>query len=302
MILSPERESFRRCPSSSVRRWGVSPLGLMGVGESGSLVFGMTVTLHHFGTLSDIEGIVHGVSTRHGGVSRGAFESLNVGLHVGDEAEAVLENRRRLCEAAGVPLDSLVAGAQVLGNAVGWVTAAHRGRGARDVATALPDIDALITDTPGLVLAAFSADCPLLALVDPRRRAVGLVHASRRGTLGRIAARAVRAMERLLGCRPADLRAAIAPSIGPCCYEVGDEALAEARQALLDADRFFARRDGRLHLDLWAANTAQLVEAGLPPQHIEAPTICTCCRSDKFFSHRASGGRTGRFALLLGLR
>ncbi len=149
---------------------------------------------------------------------------------------------------------------------------------------------------------AFSADCPLIALVDPGRRAIGLVHASRRGTLGRIAARAVRAMERLLGCRASDLVAAIAPSIGPCCYEVGDEVLAEARRALPDADRFFSRRNGRLHLDLWAANTEQLVEAGMPPQRIEAPTLCTRCHSDEFFSHRASGGRTGRFALLLGRR
>ncbi|HUT32378.1 MAG TPA: peptidoglycan editing factor PgeF [Planctomycetota bacterium] len=258
--------------------------------------------LRHFASLSDLEGIVHAVSTRHGGVSVGPFESLNVGLHVGDDPEAVLENRRRLCEAAGVDPASLVAGAQVLGNAVAWVTERDRGRGASDAATALPDTDALITDSRGVTLIAFSADCPLVALVDPGRRAIGLVHASRRGTLGRIAERTVRAMERLLGCRPADLRAAIAPSIGPCCYEVGEEVLAEARAALPEADRFFRRRNGRLHLDLWVANAAQLVEAGLPPERVEAPTLCTRCRSDEFFSYRASGGRTGRFALLLGLR
>jgi len=260
------------------------------------------LVLHRFASLSGLDWVVHAVSTRQGGVSHGPFESLNVGLHVGDDPAAVLENRRRLCEAVGVELDSLVAGTQVHGNAVAWVTEGQRGRGARDAATALPDTDALVTDARGLVLAAFAADCPLIALVDPDRRAVGLVHASRRGTIGRIAERTVRAMERLLGCRPADLWAAMAPSIGPCCYEVGNDVLAEARGSLPDADSFFVRRNGQLHMDLWAANAAQLLHAGLRAERIEATNVCTRCHSDEFFSHRASGGRTGRFALLLGLR
>lgn len=260
------------------------------------------MVLHRFASFGGLDGVVHAVSTRHGGVSRGAFESLNVGLHVGDEPEAVLENRRRLCEAVGVELDSLVAGAQALGNAVAWVTEADRGRGARDAATALRDTDALMTDSTGIALIAFSADCPLIALVDARRRAIGLVHASRRGTLDRIAERTVRAMGRLLGCRAADLVAAIAPSIGPCCYEVGDDVAAEARQALPGAERLLARRNGRWHLDLWAANAAQLVAAGLAAERIELPGLCTRCRPDEFYSHRASAGTTGRFALVLGLR
>jgi len=258
--------------------------------------------LHHLSTLCGLDGIVHAVSTRHGGVSRGPFASLNLGLHVGDDPRAVLENRRRLCAALGAELDSMVAGAQVLGRAVAWVTEAHRGRGARDLASALPDTDALITDTPGLLLAAFSADCPLVALVDPARRAIGLAHASRRGTLGGIARRTVQAMERLLGCRPADLVAAIAPSIGPCCYEVGDEVAAEARAALPQAGRFLTRRNGRWRLDLWAANAAQLADAGLAPARIEPPRLCTRCQPELFFSHRAAAGPTGRFALLLALR
>lgn len=258
--------------------------------------------LHYFRSLSGLKGVVHAVSARHGGVSRGVFQTLNLAFHVGDEPQAVLENRRRVCRAIGVPLNSLVAGAQVHGNAVAWVTAAHRGRGAYDAASALPDTDALITDVPGIVLAAFSADCPLVALVDPVRGAIGLAHASRRGTFGLIAARTVRAMERLLGSRPGDLLAAIAPSIGPCCYEVGEEVLAEATAKMSGVERFFTRAEGRLRLNLWAANAAQLAESGIPPQQIEVAAVCTRCRSEEFFSYRASGGRTGRFALLLGLR
>ena len=258
--------------------------------------------VRRMGSLAGLEGIVHAVTTRHGGVSGGPYATLNLGLHVGDAAEAVLENRRRVCEEVEVELDSLVAGAQVLGNAVARVTAADRGRGAREQASALPDTDALITDSPGVVLAAFSADCPLIAIVEPRRRAIGLAHASRRGTLGQVAARTVRAMARLLGCDPSAMVAAIAPSIGPCCYEVGEEVVEDARRELAEADQFFVRRDGRLYLDLWAANVEQLVEAGLERERVEPPSVCTRCRSEEFFSYRAAGGPTGRFAVLLGLR
>ena len=304
------------------------------------------MVIHRFNSLANLDGVVHAVSTRHGGVSIGPYASLNLGLHVGDSADAVLENRRRVCEAAGVELDSLVAGAQVLGNAVAWVTEADRGRGAKDQASALPDTDALVTDSPGVVLVAFSADCALVALVDPCRRAIGLAHASRRGTLGHVAARTVRAMQRLFGCQPADLVAAIGPSIGPCCYEVGpevreQEAVGRRQEAVGSGKRevgrrkeevgrqkeevgsegdaaspsggdgvpegcgparFFIESEGRIHFDLWAANTAQLVEAGLAAERIEVASICTRCHSDEFFSYRAAGGPTGRFAVLLGMR
>jgi len=255
-----------------------------------------------FASLDGLDGVVHGVSTRRGGVSGGPFASLNVGLHVGDAAESVVENRRRVCAAVGVEVDSLVACNQVLGNAVAWVTASDRGRGARDRASALEATDALITDSAGVTLVAFSADCPLVALVEPQRRAIGIAHASRKGTLGLVAARTVRAMERLLGCEAGEMVAGIAPSIGPCCYEVGDEVVHEAHAALPDAERFVHRGGGRPHLDLWAANVAQLVEAGLSPERIEVAGLCTRCHADEFFSYRAAKGPTGRFALLLGLR
>lgn len=255
-----------------------------------------------FETLSALGWVAHGVSTRAGGVSTGCFASLNVGLHCGDDAGAVMENRRRLCGALGVEVASLVACDQVLGNAVAWVTEADRGRGATPASPALADTDALITDSPGATLMAFSADCPLIALADPGRRAVGLAHASRKGTLGRVALRTVRAMERLLGCEPSALVAGLAPSIGGCCYEVGEEVLADVRAALPDGEQFIERRGGRLHLDLWAANVAQLAEAGVPREQIEVAGVCTQCHADQFFSYRASGGRTGRFALLVGLR
>jgi YfiH family protein len=255
--------------------------------------------VHPLPSLAQFPWLACGVSTRHGGVSAPPFDTLNIGLHVGDDRDAVLENRRRFCEALGGALDSLVTGAQVLGSAVAWVTEADRGKGASDTETSLPDTDALITDSPGVSLLAFSADCPLVAVVDIERRAIGLAHASRKGTFGRIAARTVAAMQKVLGCRPEAMHAAIAPCIGPCCYEVGREILGDAPPGF---SRYFTQRDRTFHLDLWTANVEQLAEAGLPPDHIERPSACTCCSPDRFFSYRAAGGRTGRFGLLLGIR
>jgi YfiH family protein len=255
--------------------------------------------IHRLESFTEFPWLVQGVSTRHGGVSAPPFDTLNIGLHVGDVPDAVLENRRRFCGALGVTLDSLVTGAQVLGSAVAWATDADRGKGARSTETSLSDTDALITDSAGVSLLAFSADCPLIAILDPERRAIGLAHASRKGTFGRIAARTVTAMQKVLGSRPEAMHAAIAPCIGPCCYKVGREILDDAPPGF---SRHFRQRDGTLFLDLWEANSQQLVEAGLARNHVQPPSACTCCSADCFFSYRASGGRTGRFGLLLGIR
>jgi YfiH family protein len=201
----------------------------------------------------------------------------------------------------GVEPGSLVAGAQVLGNAVAWVTEADRGRGAADLASALPDTDALITDSRGVALITFSADCPLVALVAPRRRAIGVAHASRRGTLGQVAARTVRAMTRLLGCDPGEMIAAIAPSIGPCCYEVGEDVMQAVRGAFAPADGLLlpAADPTKAYFNLAAANERWLVAAGVG--QIEVAGICTACRTDEFFSYRREHGKTGHFGLLVGL-
>ena len=248
-----------------------------------------------------LEGFVHALSGREGGVSRGPFASLNLGFGVGDEPQAVVENRRRFAAAAGFDLGSVVACRQVLGNAVAWVSDAHRGRGALEPGTALAETDALVTDTPGLVLMAFSADCPLVAIADPMRAAVGLAHASRKGTFGRVVERTVRAMVALFGCEPSAMRAVVAPSVCPACYEVGEETIEECRAGWPEGERFFVREGGRLAFDLRSANRAQLVGCGLSEERVEVVEACTRCRQDRFFSHRGSGGRTGRFVLALGL-
>jgi YfiH family protein len=165
----------------------------------------------------------------------------------------------------------------------------------------LAKADTLLTDRSNVTLFLRFADCVPILLFDPRRRAVGVVHAGWRGTLKLAAAAAVAAMRERYGSEPADLLAGIGPSIGPCHYAVGPEVVAETRQVFgADSDALLVTVNGGYHLDLWAANEAVLRRSGL--QQVEVARMCTYCHSQDFFSHRALGARTGRFGALIGLQ
>lgn len=254
------------------------------------------IPLLRFGGIGALPGVRHAVTTRAGGASGGPFASLNLGLHVGDDPEAVMANRARLAAALGLGLGDLVFAAQPHGGAVAVVGRADRGRGARDPATAVAGVDALVTADPGVGLVALVADCVPILLADPVRGTIGVVHAGWRGLAAGAPGNAVAAMAGL-GCDPGRLRAAIGPCIGPADYAVGDEVAAALRTRFGGAaDAWIARsRDGRPALDLAAAARDQLVAAGLAPDHVEASGISTS-RDERLYSHRASGGRTGRFA------
>ena len=167
------------------------------------------------------------------------------------------------------------------------------------------EADALVTDTPGLAVVGRSADCPVILAAGRRQdgtAAVGFAHASWRATVRSITASMVAKLRDELGVQPETIRAGIAPSAGPCCYEVGDEVHAEALDRLgPDADRFFHRAGERRHFDLWAANTAQLRDAGVPAAQIFGSGLCTICRGERFWSWRAQGERAGRFAGVIGV-
>lgn len=242
-------------------------------------------------------------TSRRGGVSKAPYNGLNLGLHVGDDPQAVLANRVLLAGVLDRPLESWVIGAQVHGNEVARVGREETGSGVRELASALADIDALVTATPGVTLVAFYADCVPLYLVDPVNRALGLAHAGWQGTVLKVGARTVARMVTEFGSRPADLLAAIGPAVGPCCYQV-DARVADAVREQLPSSGEFLVPDSPYHwrLDLPRANYLGLLEAGLRPDHIVTAGICTCCRPETFFSYRASGGLTGRQAALLALR
>lgn len=149
--------------------------------------------------------------------------------------------------------------------------------------------DALVERTPGIVVAVRTADCIPILLVDERNRAVAAVHAGWRGTVAQIAGHAVAAMSGYFGTDPVDLRAAIGPGIGKCCYEVGPEVAAHFGE------------QGRAHIDLAAANRAQLLAAGVTPERIYASNLCTMCRADEFHSFRRDREAAGRMYSFAGI-
>jgi len=162
--------------------------------------------------------------------------------------------------------------------------------------------DGLVTDTPNVYLFMRFGDCTPLIFFDPVQHAVGLTHAGWRGTMQNAAGATVAAMVGRLGCRPKNITAVIGPAIGPCCYEVGPDVIGAAATAFSQPDGLFIRRNGRAdhaHFNLWEANRRQLAQAGVG--QIVQTNLCTACRTDEFFSHRAEKGRTGRFGVIIGL-
>lgn len=239
-------------------------------------------------------------STRSGGASAAPFDSLNLGLHVGDDERAVLENRRRLWGALGLAPDAPAGGRQVHGANCAVVTAGGRGRGARDWRLAFADTDGLVTVERGLPLFVLSADCALIALAAPGGRGCAAVHAGWRGLAAGVVERAAKALSELSGCPARELRAFVGPLLGEECFEVREDFVAALAAAWgrAEAERFVAgEAGGQARFRYEAAVRARLDAAGLGPRNVESAGLCTACRPDLCFSHRASGGRTGRMAM-----
>jgi polyphenol oxidase len=205
------------------------------------------------------------------------------------------EIRARLFERLGITTDSVVNAQQVHGGAVARATRAHGGK-------IVPDVDALVTDDPDLVLMLQFADCVPVLFHDRRRDAIGAAHAGWKGTAAGIAGATVAAVREHFGSDPSDLHAWIGPSIGQCCYEVSDEVAAAVEAATPNARLTYPGERGRPMLDLPAANRAQLLAAGLRPENIHWRVSCTACQVDTYFSHRAEAGQAGRIAALIALR
>ncbi len=223
----------------------------------------------------------HGFSTRIGGVSAGRYATLNVGGKWGDRGDNVRENRRLLAEDAGFDLARLATVHQVHGAAV----ALADGRAAE--ALAATDADALVAAEPGRCVGVYTADCVPVLLDDGEGR-VAAAHAGWRGTVAGVAAAAVEALVSR-GARRDRIAAALGPSIGPCCFEVGADVAARF-------GRFAVARPGgaRPHVDLWAANAAQLAAAGVPRERIDASPPCSMCDEERFYSFRRDGGSIGQ--------
>ena len=240
--------------------------------------------------------VPHCFTTRFGGVSEGHLSSLNLGIHRGDKPENVRKNYEILGEALGFRVDDLVFTRQTHTNIVRVVDGTNRGEGLdREVE---PECDALVTNTPGVVLAAFTADCTPILLHDPVTGTVGAVHAGWRGTVADIAGNAVRAMAEQFGSRPEDIRAAIGPNIGGCCFETHADVPDAVRSVLgPGAENYIFPAGEKFRVDLKGVNAALLRRAGV--RDIEISTDCTACRPDRFWSHRRVGNDRGSLAAII---
>lgn len=224
----------------------------------------------------------HAFSTRRGGVSSTPFDSLNLGYRTADLPKYVRENRERFFHALGTTADSAAIPEQVHGRHVVYVRESGE----------ISRTDGLITDIPGLHLIVQVADCVPVFLIDNLNRAVGLLHAGWRGTQEGIVQSGIRRMTEHFGTRPEEIRVFLGPSIGACCYVVGQEV----------ADHFPDHTDQDGHLDLCGAVKQLLVREGIPDRAVVTSGLCTSCHSDWFFSHRGSGGRTGRMMASVWIR
>lgn len=257
-----------------------------------------------FPILEKIDWISHLFSTRMGGVSEGIYSSMNLSYTRGDEREAVDENFRRIAAALGCGVEDMVFSDQTHTTNLRIVGKADGGKGItreRDYS----DVDGLLTDEPGVYLATFFADCVPLYFVDTRRKAVALAHSGWRGTVARMGQCVVERMREAYGTDPADLVAAVGPSICQECYEVSEDvadAFASAfHKAGQEREILFAKGGGKYQLDLWRANEIVLAEAGILEENIQVTDLCTCHNDRYLFSHRASRGQRGNLGAFLGL-
>ncbi len=246
--------------------------------------------------------LLHGFTTRYGGVSEGIYSSLNLGFGRGDEAERVEENYRILCSALGLKTEDVIVTRQIHSDIVRKVSSADKKQRLSDPTPY--EADALVTDEKGLVLTIFIADCIPVLLYAADSKAVGAAHAGWRGTVADIAGKTVETLCREYGGKTENIHAVIGEGIGRCCFETGPEVYKAVKALGLNCDMDVLAvddRNGKYHVDLKEVNRQLLLCAGVPYGNITVSAECTRCMSDKYWSHRATNGERGVQAAFISL-
>lgn len=249
---------------------------------------------YQFQNLMSSTGVLHFVSSG----------AKNIGFSDDSPSQIIAGNRRSLAGCVGFDPGCWVSGHQVHSANVAVVASADSGRGALDKESRLPDTDALVTAEENVCLMVLSADCVPVLLYDPECRVVAAIHAGWKGTAADIAGETVKVMRETFGCRPEVILAGIGPSIGRCCFEVGEEVAGVFRGLFPPSAEIVraGKKSGKHQVDLWEANRLDLLGAGLKTQHIEVAGMCTVCHPDHFFSYRRDGKQAGRFGAGIALR
>ena len=245
----------------------------------------------------ELPGIVHGFSTRLGGVSEGIYSTMNLSFHRGDDMDAVMENHRRLAQAVGYDHRRLVFSDQVHETVIRKVTEEDAGKGITRESD-ITETDGLMTNVKDLPLITFYADCVPVFFYDPVKEVVAMNHSGWRGTVKNISRHMVEALNKEYVC-------AVGPSICQNCYEVSEDVAEAFKDAYLPEQYMKMTKNignGKYLLDLHRANYYNLTGAGILPEHINVTDICTCCNPDFLFSHRASHGKRGNLGAVIMLK
>lgn len=240
--------------------------------------------------LSGAEGALHGFTTRHEGVSRPPYNSLNLGTNTLDSPHSVEGNRSLLARAFGAGVEQLVTVTQVHGNDILVIDSPN------------PDYsyfqklecDGIVTNQPGIMIGVCVADCVPVLLLDPVKKVAAALHAGWKGTAEKICRKGVETLVGLFESDPRDIIAAVGPGIGGCCYEVDAPVMEAFRESGGFTEFATDKGEGKWQLDLAKANVLQLAEAGIPEPNIETSSRCVSCSQELFFSYRRDGGDTGR--------
>ncbi len=236
--------------------------------------------------------IVHGFSTRKGGTSSPPYDSLNLGLHVEDNEETVIANRKKIIGVLGFSIEDAIALNQVHGNKIVKIDKCSCGK-------ELSSADGMITNQPNILLMTHYADCVPIYVYDPVSNSIGLAHAGWKGTVLKVAKNLVEELNNNYGVKPKNCIAVIGPSIGSCCYQVNEKVIGPLKKSIPRWRECLVDED---FLNLWWSNKLVLQESGIKNQNIYISRLCTSCEVEDFYSHRRDKGTTGRMAAFLAIR
>lgn len=238
--------------------------------------------------------IIHFTTTRNGGVSKGNYASCNLSPFTGDESESVCENMNRLCSLFGIGPSQLIFPYQTHGNEVREINSGFFELSPHKQSEFLQGIDALVTSATNVCIGVTTADCVPVLFYDPVRKVIAVAHAGWRGTCSRIVEKTIGILTQCYGTLPSDLVVAFGPSISMKMYEVGTEVIESFESAGFDIALISVKHEDSFYLDLWEANRLLLLSAGVLPQRIEISGFCTFTESERFFSARKLGIKSGR--------
>lgn len=246
--------------------------------------------------------ITHCFTTRKGGISSGVYESMNLGFNTGDDKENVFENFKRISIALNIEYKNMVFSNQIHEANVKTVDENDKGKGIIKKSNII-GYDALITDKPGVVLVTFFADCVSVFLYDAEKNVIALAHSGWRGTVKEIARKTIIKMRDEYNCVPSNIIAAVGPSIGSCCFEVGNEVYEEFKYNLPYSTGYCIKiNDEKWRIDLRSIIKNTLIQSGISEKSICISTMCTKCNNDLFYSHRRDNNRRGTMASIMQIK